>query len=291
MKFGKGVQMKQISLNNGYKLPQQGFGVFQIDDPNIAEESVYQAIKSGYRLIDTAATYRNERSVGNAVKRSMINRKDIYLSSKVWIQDASYENTLKSFYKTLDNLGVDYLDLYLIHMPLGDYHGAWRAMEELYKAGKIRAIGVCNFTVDRLADLILSHSIIPSINQIELHPFNQQKELREFMSKYRIMPMAWAPFAEGQNNLFTDETLVKIGERHGRTAAQVTLKWLNQENVIAIPKTVHKERMEENLDIENFILSKIDLSKISQIDKKRPLILDINDVREVYRLHEINFIQ
>ena len=218
--------MERIQLNNGVEMPQLGFGVFQITDEKVCEHSVLNTLKAGYRLIDTAACYGNERAVGEAVKKSGICREEIFLTSKVWIQDTGYQATKKSFEKTLENLQTDYLDLYLIHMPYGDYHGSYEAMEELYQAGRIKAIGVCNFLPDRLVDLILSHSVVPAINQIELHPFCQQRELRQLMEKYNIQTMAWAPFAEGQNCIFQNETLTEIGNKYGKTPAQVILRWM-----------------------------------------------------------------
>ena len=209
--------MTSLTLNNGISMPQQGLGVFQTPDAAECRQSVLSALETGYRLIDTAACYGNERAVGEAVKRSGLPREAVFLTSKVWIQDAGYEKTLASFEKTLDNLGTDYLDLYLIHMPYGDYHGSWRAMETLLQAGRVRAIGVCNFLPDRLVDLILTHSVVPAVNQIELHPFCQQQALRQVMAAYHIQPMAWAPFAEGQGNLFHHPVLSAIGQAHGKT--------------------------------------------------------------------------
>ena len=209
----------------------------------------------------------------------------------MWIQDAGYEKTIKSFEKTLENLQTDYLDLYLIHMPYGDYHGSWRAMEELYKAGKVKSIGVCNFLEDRIADLILSHEIIPMVNQIELYPFCQQKNLRTLMEQYNIAPMAWAPFAEGQNNIFQNEILLNIGEKYNKTPAQVILRWLRQKNIIAIPKSVHVERIKENHNIDDFTLSTADIQKIDAMDTGKPLILNIHSVDEAFRLHNIKFVQ
>lgn len=203
--------MKQIQLNNGVSMPQLGYGVFQIDDLMQCEQGVSDALQTGYRLIDTAACYGNESAVGRAIAKSGVPREDIFISSKVWIQDAGYDKTMASFQKTLDNLQTDYLDLYLIHMPYGDYFGSWRAMIDLYQAGKIRAIGVCNFLPDRLADLIQSFEVVPAVNQIEIHPFSQRRELRALMAKYRITPMAWAPFAEGQNHLFTHLSSQQLG--------------------------------------------------------------------------------
>lgn len=272
-------------------MPLLGFGVFQITDEKECEDSVLTALKTGYRLIDTAACYGNERAVGNAIKKSGIPREEIFISSKVWIQDAGYEKTKESFRKTLENLQTDYLDLYLIHMPYGDYYGSWRAMEELYEEGKIKAIGVCNFETDRLVDLILNNKIVPAVNQMETHPFCQQKELREVMKKYDIALMAWAPFAEGQNSIFTDKTLQAIGDKYGKTPAQVVLQWLSQEKIIAIPKSVHSDRIQQNFAVHDFELTQEDLTQIHQMDTENSLILDITSLAEVYRLYEIRFEQ
>jgi len=272
-------------------MPLLGFGVFQITDEKQCEECVLNALKIGYRLIDTAACYGNERAVGNAIKRSGIAREDIFISSKVWIQDAGYQETMKSFEKTLENLQTDYLDLYLIHMPYGNYHGSYQAMEELYQAGKIKAIGVCNFLPDRLVDLILTHSVVPAVNQIEMHPFYQQIKLREIMKKYHIQTMAWAPFAEGQKNIFKNETLSLIGNKYHKSSAQVILCWFKQNKIVAIPKSVHENRILENFDIDDFELSIEDMQKIQQMDLDKSLILNITSLDEVYRLHDIHFKQ
>ncbi len=283
--------MDTIELNNGVKMPLLGFGVFQITDEKICKESVLNALKTGYRMIDTAACYGNERAVGAAIKESGIARNEIFISSKVWIQDAGYNETKKSFEKTLENLQTDYLDLYLVHMPYGDYHGSWRAMEELYEEGKIKAIGVCNFLPDRLVDLILSHKVVPAVNQIELHPFCQQKELLQVMQNYKIQAMAWAPFAEGNNGIFKNQTLAQIGVKYGKTPAQVILRWLRQSKIIAIPKSVHYERICENYDVDNFELSLQDMLEIEHMDMGKSMILDVPDLQEVYRLHNIRFEQ
>ena len=280
-----------IQLNSGVKMPPLGFGVFQITDQTICKHSVLTALRTGYRLIDTAACYGNEKAVGEAIRESGLDRKELFLTSKVWIQDAGYEKTMRSFEKTLENLQTDYLDLYLIHMPYGDYHGSWRAMEELYHAGKIRAIGVCNFLPDRLADLILSHEIVPAVNQIELHPFCQQRLLRQVMEQYHITPMAWAPFAEGQNGMFTDPVLTAIGAQYGKSPAQVALRWLRQEGIVAIPKSIHAERIQQNFDVDDFVLSPADMVQISAMDTGHSLILDVPSLNEVYRLHSIRFEQ
>ena len=283
--------METIELRNQVTMPLLGFGVFQITDTAMCEQAVTEALKTGYRLLDTAACYGNERAVGNAVRNSGIRREDVFLVSKVWIQDAGYEQTKRSFYKSLENLQTDYLDLYLVHMPYGDYHGSWRAMEELYEEGRIKAIGVCNFLPDRLTDLILSHRIAPMVNQIELHPFCQQMELRNLMTQYQIQPMAWAPFAEGQNQIFTNPVLSTIGQIYGKSPAQVILRWLAQEKIVAIPKSVHVERIRENFAIEDFILSEKDLKQIRNMDSGHGLILNITSLNEVYRLHNIRFEQ
>ena len=283
--------MDRIQLNNGVTMPLMGLGVFQVTDQQVCKESVLSALKIGYRLIDTAACYGNEKAVGEAIRESGLDRKELFLTSKVWIQDAGYEKTMRSFEKTLENLGTDYLDLYLIHMPYGDYHGSWRAMEELHRAGKIRAIGVCNFLPDRLTDLILSHEVIPAVNQIELHPFCQQRSLRQVMAQYHIAAMAWAPFAEGQNGIFTHPVLTEIGKQYGKTPAQVVLRWLRQEGVVAIPKSVHAERIAQNFDVDDFTLSAADMVQIGGLDMGKPLILNVPSLNEVYRLHNIRFEQ
>lgn len=283
--------METVELNNGVKMPLLGFGVFQIDDEQVCEQSVMSALLTGYRMIDTAACYGNERAVGSAIKKSGIDRNQIFLVSKVWIQDAGYEKTKISFEKTLRNLQTDYLDLYLIHMPLGDYHGSWKAMEELYRDGKIKAIGVCNFLPDRLLDLILSHDIAPMVNQIETHPFCQENELRQVMVKYGIQPMAWAPFAEGEKDIFKNALLSEIGNQYGKSCAQVILRWLYQNNIVSIPKSVHSKRIKENFDIDDFTLSPDDMKKIETMDMGKNLILDIQSLDEVKRLHNIRFEQ
>lgn len=283
--------MELIRLNNNRTMPVQGFGTFQITDEKICEESVRAALNAGYRLIDTAACYGNERAVGRAIAKSNIPRNKLYISSKVWIQDAGYEKTKESFQKTLDNLQTDYLDLYLIHMPYGDYYGSWKAMEELYAEGRISAIGVCNFEADRLLDLILNNKILPAINQMELHPFCQQKDLREIMEKYQVRTMAWAPFAEGRNHIFTDMTLYEIGSKYHKTPAQVILRWLKQEGIIAIPKSVHENRIRENFAINDFQLTDEDMDKIHCMDTGRSDILEIRSLDEVYRLYNIRFEQ
>ena len=283
--------MEKVVLNNKVDMPLFGLGVFQVTDEKICEKTVLNALKFGYRMIDTAACYGNEQAVGRAIKSSNVERKDLFIVSKVWIQDSGYEKTKKSFAKTLENLQTDYLDLYLIHMPYGDYHGSWKAMEELYKEGKIKAIGVCNFLEDRLVDLILSQEITPMVNQMEIHPFCQRKRLRQIMDKYDIKAMAWAPFAEGKNNIFANEILMDIAKKYQSSSAQIILAWLRQNNIIAIPKSVHENRLKENFDSKNIILSQEDLAIIRKLDTANHLILDIQSLDEVYRLHNIKFVQ
>lgn len=283
--------MNTIKLNNGVQIPLTGFGVFQILDQEQCKTSVLNALTAGYRLIDTAACYGNERAVGQAIHQSGLKRDEVFLFTKVWIQDTGYEATRKSFKKSLYNLQTDYIDLYLLHMPYGDYHGSWRAMQDLYHQGRIRAIGVCNFLPDRLVDLCLTHDIVPAINQIELHPFCQQQQLRSVMKEYNIMPMAWAPFAEGNNNIFSNKTLTSIGAAYGKTAAQVILRWLKQQEIIAIPKSSRAERIAENFALDDFALAAADMQQIAALDLGKSLILDIQSLEEVHRLHNIKFEQ
>ena len=283
--------MDKLTLNNQVTIPLTGLGVYQINNLDECEHTVLNALKMGYRLIDTAACYGNEKAVGNAIKKSQIPRKDIFISSKVWIQDAGYQKTKQSFVKTLENLQTDYLDLYLIHMPFGDYHGSWQAMEELYASGKIKAIGICNFLPDRLVDLILSHNIIPAVNQIELHLLCQQQELLKLMKKYDIKPMAWAPFIEGKEKIFENPLLISLAKKYNKTTAQIILKWLRQNNIISIPKSTNYTHLQENIQLNNFTLTSEELDALAQLDKKHSIILDLHDVNEVYRLHNIKFIQ
>lgn len=283
--------MDKLTLNNQATIPLTGLGVYQINNLDECEHTILNALKMGYRLIDTAACYGNEKAVGNAIKKSQIPRKDIFISSKVWIQDAGYQKTKQSFVKTLENLQTDYLDLYLIHMPFGDYHGSWQAMEELYASGKIKAIGVCNFLPDRLVDLILSHNIIPAVNQIELHLLCQQQELLKLMKKYDIKPMAWAPFIEGKEKIFENHLLISLAKKYNKTTAQIILKWLRQNNIISIPKSTNYTHLQENIQLNNFTLTAEELDALTQLDKKHSIILDLHDINEVYRLHNIKFIQ
>lgn len=283
--------MDKLTLNNQVTIPLTGLGVYQINNLDECEHTVLNALKMGYRLIDTAACYGNEKAVGKAIKKSQIPREDIFISSKVWIQDAGSQKTKQSFAKTLENLQTDYLDLYLIHMPFGDYHGSWQAMEELYASGKIKAIGVCNFLPDRLVDLILSHNIIPAINQIELHLLCQQQKLLKLMKKYDIKPMAWAPFIEGKEKIFENPLLISLAKKYNKTTAQIILKWLRQNNIISIPKSTNYTHLQENIQLNNFTLTAEELDTLTQLDKKHSIILDLHDINEVYRLHNIKFIQ
>lgn len=283
--------MGTIHLQNGMALPDLGYGVYQIDDEDLCRNAVEEALGIGYRLIDTAACYGNESAVGDAVRDSGIPRTDVFISSKVWIQREGHQGTMRSFEKTLQNLRTDYLDLYLIHMPYGDYQGSWRAMEELYDQGLVHAIGVCNFLPDRLVDLILSSRIAPMVDQIELHPFTQETGLRHLLSEYGIAPMAWAPLAEGRNQLFADPALTRIGKHYGKTPAQVVLRWLTQQHICAIPKSSHRRRILENHDIDDFSLDDDDMRSIRAMDTGRPLILDVDTPEEARRLHGIAYRQ
>ena len=273
--------MQTIQLNNGVEMPILGFGVFQMTDLNECEKSVLTAIETGYRSIDTAAVYLNETAVGNAIKQSGIAREELFITTKVWIQDAGYENTKKAFDKSLNKLGLDYLDLYLIHQPYGDVHGSWRAMEELYKEDKIRGIGVSNFYPDRMMDLIVHHEIVPAVNQIETHPFHQQIETQQFLSENRVQIESWGPFAEGRNNLFKNEVLATIGRKYNKSIAQVVLRWLTHREVVVIPKSVHKDRIQENFNCFDFELTTEDMQTIASLDMKTTSFFDHRDPKMV----------
>lgn len=255
-------------------MPILGFGVFQIPDPIECERCVIDAINIGYRLIDTAVSYMNEGAVGNGIKNSGIAREELFITTKLWVQDHGYENTKKSFQQSLERLQLDYLDLYLIHQPYGDIHGSWRAMEELYEAGKIKAIGVANFQIDRLMDLIAFNKVPPAVNQIETHPFNQQTEVQAFLIENNVQIESWGPFAEGKNNIFQNEILLEIAQKHNRSVAQIILRWLTQRGIVVIPKSVHKERMEENFNIFDFELTEDDNDRIKSLDTKTSLFFD-----------------
>jgi len=268
------MKMKYVTLNNGVEMPMEGFGVYQVEDDKVCEQAVSNALAAGYRLIDTAAAYFNEESVGRAIKKSGIPREELFITTKLWIQDAGYENAKKAFQTSIDKLGLDYLDLYLIHQPMNDYYGSWRAMEELYEAGKIRAIGVCNFYQERLADLCLNARIIPAVNQVELHPFFTQSDALENMKEFGVQPQAWGPLAEGKHNIFTNEVLTNIAEKHNKTVAQVVLRWNVQRDVIIIPKSIRKERIEENMNIWDFQLNDEEMAAISSLDLGSSQIVD-----------------
>lgn len=269
--------MKTVTLNNKVEMPILGFGVFQMNDLKVCEEAVTDALSVGYRLIDTAASYQNEEAVGRALKRSGLPRKELFITTKLWLADAGYEKTKAAFQRSLDRLQLDYLDLYLIHQPFGDVYGAWRAMEELYAAGKIRAIGVSNFQPDRLMDLMMNNKVPPAVNQIETHPFCQQAEASKFLRDNNVQIESWGPFAEGKNNLFTNEVLAGIAKKYNKSVAQVVLRWLTQMGVVAIPKSVHKERMAQNFDIFGFELSAEDIAAIATLDKKMSSFFDHRD--------------
>lgn len=279
--------MKQILLNNGVKMPVEGYGVFQISDEAQCEQCVLDALETGYRLFDTAAAYYNEAAVGRAVRESGIPRDEIFITTKLWVQDAGYDQTLAAFEQSRKNLGLDYVDLYLIHQPFGDYYGAWRAMEDLYREGIVKAIGVSNFSPERIVDLCMNHEIKPSVNQIEIHPFYQQEEALRVMRSYDIVPEAWGPFAEGNHGIFTHPVLTKIGEKYGKSAAQVALRWNVQRGVVVIPKSVHKDRMEQNIDIWDFELSNEDMDEISKLDIGHSEIVDHSDPGFVKMLHSM----
>ncbi len=258
--------MSTITLNNGIEIPLLGFGVFQITDPAECERAVIDAIDVGYRHIDTAASYQNETQVGNALRASGIARNELFVTTKLWLQDANYEGAKAQFERSLNRLQLDQIDLYLIHQPYGDVHGAWRAMEELKAAGKVRAIGVSNFTPDRLADLMAFNRIKPAVNQVEVNPFNQQLHAVPWMKTKGIQPEAWAPFAEGRNNLFSNPVLTGIGKQYGKSVGQVVLRWLVQRGVVTLAKSVRKERMQENFAVMDFELSDADVNKITALD-------------------------
>lgn len=276
--------MEFVTLNNGVKMPQLGFGVYQIRDAAQCEQAVLDAIASGYRLIDTAASYGNEEAVGNAIKKCGVPREELFITTKLWISDTNYEGAKAAFQKSLDRLGLDYLDLYLIHQPLNDYYGAWRAMEELYKEGKVRAIGVCSFYPDRLADLMAFNEIAPAVNQVEANVFFQQNESQKYMQSKGVVMESWAPFAEGKNGLFSNPVLEKIGAKYGKSIAQVVLRWQLQRGIVCIPKSVKKERMEENINVFDFALDKEDMAQIAVLDTGKSCFFDHRDAAVVENL-------
>ncbi len=266
--------MEYVKLNNGVEMPMEGFGVFQVSDLSVCERAVLDAVEVGYRSIDTAAAYFNEEAVGSALKKCGVAREELFITTKLWIQDAGYENAKKAFEISLKKLGLDYIDLYLIHQPFGDYYGSWRAMEELYKQGLIRAIGVSNFYPDRLADFCVNVDVKPAVNQIELHPFFAQRNALENMAEFGVCPEAWGPLAEGKHNIFAHPILSKIGAKYGKTPAQVALRWNVQRGVVIIPKSVRHERMAENFDIWNFRLSDAEMAEIDTLDLGHSEIID-----------------
>ena len=271
--------MQNVKLNNGVEMPILGFGVFQIEDYDECKRAVLDALEVGYRLIDTASAYQNEKAVGDAIKESGINREELFITTKLWITDAGYEKTKRAFETSMEKLRLDYLDLYLIHLPFNDYYGSWRAMEELYENKKIRAIGVCNFHPDKLVDLARHNKIKPAVNQIEVHPLFQREYDKEIMKNYGTQIESWSPLARGK--LVENETLKNIGSKYGKTAAQVILRWLTQRNVVVIPKSVHKERMIENFNIFDFELSEDDMNKIKSMDTNKSLFFSHSDVEIV----------
>lgn len=277
--------MDYVTLKNGVQMPKEGFGVFQIRDLDECERVVLDAIDTGYRLIDTAESYGNESAVGKAIAKSGVNRADLFISTKLWVTNTSYEGAKAAIDRSMENLGVDYLDLYLIHQAMGDYIGAWRAMTEAYKEGRIRAIGVCNFYPHRLADFCETVDELPAVNQVERHPFFQQESALSLMREYGVQPMAWAPFAEGKHGIFTHPVLTKIGEKYGKGAGQVALRWNMQRGVVVIPKSTHRERMEQNIDVFDFSLTDDEMREIAALDIGHSEIIDHTDPKLVQALH------
>ena len=273
--------MIYVELNNGVKMPILGYGVFQITDPKECERCVLDAIDVGYRLIDTAQAYGNEEAVGNAIKKCDVPREELFITTKVWISNAGYENAKKSIEESLKKLQLDYLDLLLIHQPFNDYYGTYRAMEELHKEGKIRAIGLSNFYPDRLIDLIKFNEVVPAVNQVETHVFNQQVKAQEIMKKYGVQIQAWAPFAEGKNNLFSNETLKSVGDKYNKSVAQVALRYLIQRGVSVLPKSVNKDRMKENFNVFDFELTEEDMNLIASLDTENSLFFSHYDPQTV----------
>lgn len=276
--------MEYVTLNNGIKMPKLGFGVYQITDPKQCEQAVIDAVDVGYRMFDTAASYGNEESVGRAIKNCGVKRDDLFITTKLWLTDASYDGAKRGFEKSMKKLDLEYLDLYLIHQPLSDYYGAWRAMEELYKEGVIRAIGVCSFYPDRLADLIAFNEIPPMVNQVEANVFFQQTKAQEYMISKEVQMEGWAPFAEGRNDLFGNEVLKAIGEKYNKSVSQVVLRWLLQRNIVCIPKSTKKERMQQNFDVFDFTLTIEDMKAIAALDTGTSAFFDHHDPAAVERL-------
>ena len=280
-------KIQTVKLNNGIEMPLEGFGVFQVPDPAVCEPAVLDAIAAGYRLIDTAAAYMNEEAVGRAIAKCGVPREELFITTKLWVQDASYEGAKAAIETSMKKLGLDYIDLYLIHQPMGDYIGAYRAMEEAYKAGKLRAIGVCNCYPQILADICETVEIKPAVNQVELHPFFQQENALALMREYGVHPEAWGPFAEGNHNIFAHPVLTAVGQKYGKSAAQVALRWNVQRGVTVIPKSVHRERMEQNIDIWDFQLSDEDMAEIAKLDIGHSEIVNHSDPKFVQMLHQM----
>lgn len=278
--------MQTVKLNNGVQMPLLGFGVFQIADVEECERSVSEAIQTGYRLIDTAAAYGNEEAVGRAIQRGGVPREELFVTTKLWISDAGYESARKAFERSMQRLQLDYLDLYLIHQPFGDVHGAWRAMEELHREGRIRAIGLSNFQSDRVMDMIVHHQVTPAVNQIETHPFNQQIETQKFLQENEVQIESWGPFAEGRNNIFQNELLISLAGKYQKTVAQIILRWLTQRGVVAIPKSVRKERIVENFNVFDFEISPDDMAAIATLDTKTSSFFDHRDPNIVKMLSQ-----
>lgn len=282
--------MKEVRLNNGVMMPAIGFGVYQIPAAD-TERTVSEALETGYRMIDTAASYFNEEQVGNAIRHSALKREEVFVATKLWVQDYEYDDALRAFDKSVRLLGLDYIDLYMLHKPYGNYYAAWRAAERLYKEGRIRAIGVTSFSSERLQDLFLHNEVKPAVNQLETHPFFQQQAANSFLAQEGIQHEAWAPFAEGQNDIWNNAVLKAVAAKHGRTVGQVVLRWLNQRGVVVIPKTVHKERMAENLDIFGFTLSEQEMNAIAGLETGRSPIYDDTDLATTkyigtHRIHD-----
>lgn len=280
-------KIETIKLNNGVEMPLEGFGVFQVPNLAVCEQAVLDAIATGYRLIDTAAAYMNEEAVGKAIAKCGVPREELFITTKLWVQDASYEGAKQAIETSMKKLGLDYIDLYLIHQPMGDYIGAYRAMEEANEEGKLKAIGVCNCYPQILADICETVEIKPAVNQVELHPFFQQENALALMKEYGVHPEAWGPFAEGNHGIFTHPVLTRIGQKYGKSAAQVALRWNVQRGVTVIPKSVHKERMEQNMDIWDFQLSGEDMAEIEGLDIGRSEIVDHSDPKFVQMLHQM----
>jgi 2,5-diketo-D-gluconate reductase A len=275
-----------VTLNNGVEMPLLGFGVFQMHDADECERSVHDAIQTGYRLIDTAASYGNEEAVGRAIKQSGVPREELFVTTKLWIQDAGDERTRQAFERSMERLQLDYLDLYLIHQPFGDVYGAWRDMQQLNRDGRARAIGVSNFPPDRVMDLMIHNDVAPAVNQIEVHPFNQQIDTQRFLQEHGVQVEAWAPFAEGKHDIFQNELLVSLAAKYHKTVAQIILRWLTQRGIVAIPKSVRKDRIAENFDLFDVELSADDMAAIATLDTRTSSFFDHRDPEIVKALGE-----